>query len=351
MNHDVAVIPGDGIGPTVVDAALPIVRQVAATHGHELTTTTYDWGTGRYERDGSLMPDDGLDRLARHDSILLGAVGHPDVPDHVTLHGLLLPIRKGFNQQVCKRPSILYDGVDSPLRGYEADDIDFVVFRENTEGEYADVGGREHAGFGHEVAVQSAVFTRTGTEAVVRAAFETASRREGQLTTVTKSNAQAHSMVFWDQVVEEVSSEFADVDVERILVDAAAMDLVRRPEEFDVIVTSNLFGDILTDIGAIITGSLGLAPSGNINIDGEYPSMFEPVHGSAPDIAGEETANPLATVLSGAMLLEESGASAAATELKTAVKSQLADPDAPRTPDLGGGATTDEVVANLETHL
>jgi tartrate dehydrogenase/decarboxylase/D-malate dehydrogenase len=351
MTHDVALIPGDGIGREVVDATRPLIDDLATSEGFELDYTDLDWGSDRYLTEGAMMPDDGIETLRAHDAILLGAVGHPEVPDHVTLHGLMLPIRKRLNQQVCKRPATLLEGVESPLRGYEGGDVDIVVFRENTEGEYANAGGREHRGFDHEVAVQTAVYTREGTEAVVRAAFEAAAEREGHLTNVTKSNAQAHGMVFWDDVVREVNEDYPDVEVERLLVDAAAMDFVRRPEQFDVVVASNLFGDILTDLGAIVTGSLGLAPSANLALDGDAPSMFEPVHGSAPDIAGEGIANPLATVRSAAMLLEHLGESAAATRLEDAVAAQLADPDAPRTPDLGGDAGTDAVVADLRERL
>jgi tartrate dehydrogenase/decarboxylase/D-malate dehydrogenase len=347
MSYEIATIPGDGIGPEVVDAALPLLERVAGDHGVDVEFTEYDWGSDRYVEEGAMMPDDGLDRIEDSDAILLGAVGHPEVPDHVTLHGLLLPIRKGFDQRVCKRPSILFEGVEGPLRGYEGGDIEFVVFRENTEGEYADVGGREHVGFDHEVAVQSAVFTRQGTESILRAAFEAAQQREGHLTSITKSNAQAYSMVFWDDVVREVREDYPDVEVESLLVDAASMDLIRRPEEFDVVVASNLFGDILTDIGAIVTGSMGLAPSGNINRSGEYPSMFEPVHGSAPDIAGQGVANPIATVLSGAMLFEEAGEPGASEALWDAVRDLLADGSAPTPPDLGGSATTDEMIEAL----
>ena len=349
--HDIAVIPGDGIGVEVIDAALPVLDDVAAAHGFAVDRTRYGWGSQRYLDRGAMMPDDGVDRLRGHDAILLGAVGHPDVPDHVTLRGLMLPIRKSFDQQVCRRPARLFEGVESPLRGYGGGDVDLVVFRENTEGEYADIGGREHRGFDHEVAVQSAVFTRQGTEAVVRAAFAAAAERSGHLTNVTKSNAQAYGMVFWDDVVREVSEEYPDVTVERLLVDAAAMDFVRRPDEFDVVVASNLFGDVLTDLGAIVTGSLGLAPSANVNVEDDHPSMFEPVHGSAPDIVGRGVANPLATVRSVAMLCEHLGEDAAAAALEAAVASQLRDSDAPRTPDLGGEAGTADVVADLRERL
>ncbi len=349
--YDVAIIPGDGIGPAVTEAALSVLDHLGETHGFALERTTYDWGTERYLETGSMMPDDGLEKLESTDAIFLGAVGHPEVPDHVTLNGLLLPIRKGFDQYVCKRPNVLYEGIDSPLRGYSNGDIDLVVYRENTEGEYANIGGREHRGFDHEVAVQSSVFTRSGTERIVRRAFEAADRRDGQLTSITKSNAQAHSMVFWDDVVDEVSEEFSDVSVDRLLVDRASMDLVRRPESFDVLVASNLFGDIITDIAGIVTGSLGLAPSGNINPDGAYPSMYEPVHGSAYDIVGENCANPLASVLTGAMLLDDLVGGTVGETLREGVESLLADPNAPKTPDLGGSASTDAVVAALIDRL
>lgn len=351
MAYSIATIPGDGIGPEVIDATIPLLDAAADDHGFELDWTRFDWGSSRYLDTGTMMPDDALDRLEPHDSIFLGSVGHPEIPDHVTLRGLLLPIRKSFNQQVCKRPSVLFEGVESPLRGYDGGDIDFVVFRENTEGEYSDVGGREHRGFEHELAIQTSVFTRKGTEAIVRAAFDAATERSGTLTNVTKSNAQGYSMVMWDDIVDEVSEAYPDVAVERLLVDAASMDLIRRPEEFDVIVASNLFGDILTDIGAIITGSLGLAPSSNINVEGDYPSMFEPVHGSAFDIMGKGIANPLATILSGAMMLSHLGESDAADAVEGAVADLLADPDAPRPVDLGGDAGTAAVADGVRERL
>lgn len=351
MSYEIATIPGDGIGPEVVEATLPLFEEVAKNHGIEIEFTKYDWGSDRYLEEGAMMPEDALDRIEGSDAILLGAVGHPEVPDHVTLHGLLLPIRKRFDQQVCERPSILFEGVESPLTGYSGGDIDFVVFRENTEGEYSDIGGREHVGFDHEFAVQTSVFTRKGTEAILRAAFEAAQDREGRLTSITKSNAQAYSMVFWDDLVEEVREEYPDVEVESLLVDAASMDFIRRPEEFDVVVASNLFGDILTDIGAIVTGSMGLAPSGNINRSGEYPSMFEPVHGSAPDITGNGIANPIATTLSGAMLFENVGESGASADLWSAVREVLADESAPTPPDLGGSATTEEMVSAIRERV
>lgn len=351
MTYDIAHLPGDGIGVEVTDATLPLVDRVAADHGFSVETTRYDWGSEHYLEHGSMMPDGALDTLAGHDAILLGAVGHPEIPDHVTLRGMMLPIRKTFDQFICERPSVLFEGVESPLRGYEGGDIDFVVYRENTEGEYSDIGGREHRGHEHELAVQSAVFTRHGTERIVRAAFEAATERSGKLTNVTKSNAQAYGMVLWDDVVEEVSADYPGVEVERLLVDAASMDLVRRPDEFDVLVASNLFGDILTDLGAIVSGSMGLAPSANITHDGRYPSMYEPVHGSAPDITGQGIANPLATVLSASMMLDDLGEPDAADALWEAVAYQLADPGAPRTPDLGGESGTEAVVEDLHDRV
>ncbi|MFW6384658.1 MAG: isocitrate/isopropylmalate dehydrogenase family protein [Halodesulfurarchaeum sp.] len=348
MSYEIAVLPGDGIGIEVTDASIPFFETVATANDVTIETTEFDWSSQRYLDEGSYMPEDGLKILADYDAILLGAVGHPDVPDHVSLHGLRLPITKGFQQHVCKRPTYLFEGVESPLRGYSGGEIDFVVYRQNTEGEYADVGGREHRGFDHEVAVQSSVFTRTGTEAIVRAAFDAATDRDGKLTNVTKSNAQAHSMVFWDEIVEEVAEEYPNVTVERLLVDAANMDLIRRPDEFDVLVASNLFGDILTDVGGIISGSLGLAPSTNIDPSREHPSMFEPVHGSAFDIMGEGIANPIAMVLSGALMFEHLGEETIAEEIWETVADQLADPEAPRTADIGGSAGTTDVVDDLE---
>ncbi|MCL7417962.1 MAG: isocitrate/isopropylmalate family dehydrogenase [Halalkalicoccus sp.] len=351
MTYEIAVVPGDGIGTEVVDHAMALVEEAAAAHDVSFEPARYDWGSERYLAEGAMMPEDALDRLRRYDAIFLGAVGHPKVPDHVTLHGLRLEITKGFKQHVCKRPSYLFEGVTSPLREYAGGDIDFVVYRQNTEGEYADLGGREYSGFDNEVAVQSALFTREGTETIVRAAFEAATEREGRLTNVTKSNAQAHGMVFWDDIVTEVGEEYPDVEVERLLVDAASMDLVRRPDEFDVIVASNLFGDILTDLGAGIVGSLGLAPSSNIDPTRTHPSMFEPVHGSAFDITGAGIANPIGTVLSWELLWEHLGEEALARALHDAVAAQLADPGAPRTPDIGGNSGTEAVVDDLRLRI
>jgi tartrate dehydrogenase/decarboxylase/D-malate dehydrogenase len=335
----IALIPGDGIGREVI----PEARRVLESLHLPLEFTEFPWGSEFYLQTGRMWPEAGLDQLRGFDAILLGAVGDPRVPDHVTLHGLLLPIRRGFDQYACVRPAYYFPGTRSPLARPRPGDIDFVVVRENTEGEYAPIGGHVYQGMANEVAVQTAVFTRQGTERVIRYAFELArGRQRRRLTSVTKSNAQGFGMVLWDRVFREVSGEYPEVETESLLVDAACMDLVRRPEHFSVIVASNLFGDILTDLAAIITGSLGLAPSANLNPERKFPSMFEPVHGSAPDIAGKGWANPLAAILSAAMMLDFLGQQGPAAEMQAAVRSVLAEGRAlPR--DLGGQALTREV--------
>jgi tartrate dehydrogenase/decarboxylase/D-malate dehydrogenase len=289
-----------------------------------------------------MMPPDGWEQLQRHNAILLGAIGSPDVPDHITLHGLLLPMRRKFDQYVNLRPAYLFEGVQSPLRDKAAGSIDMFVYRENTEGEYAPIGGRLYEGTPHEVAIQTSVFTRRGCERIMRAAFEGARKRRKKVTSITKSNAQQFGMVMWDEVFRIVSRDYPDVQSSSLLIDAAAMDFVRKPEAFDVVVASNLFGDILTDLSAMITGSMGLAASANINPERMYPSMFEPVHGSAPDIAGKGIANPLAAILSAGLLLDHLGLAQSATALRKAVGVVLK-AGKPRTPDLGGTAKTTEV--------
>ncbi len=342
--YNIAVIAGDGIGPEVIAEGLKVLRAVAAEHDIGWRFVEYPWGSEYYFEHGEMMPPDALDTLAEHGQVFLGAVGHPELQDHVTLNGLLLPIRRAFDQYVCERPSVLYQGVESPLRDKSPGDIDIVVIRENTEGEYADVGGFQYAGFPEEIGVQTAVFTRKGCERVITHAFELARRRDGKrrVTSVTKSNAQGYGMVVWDRAFEAVAARYEDIETESLLVDAACMDFIRRPEDFDVVVGSNLFGDILTDIGAIITGSMGLAPSGNIDPERRFPSMFEPVHGSAPDIAGRGISNPLATILAGAMMLDHIGEKAAGRQVHEAALKVLAD-GASVTPDLGGTSSTSEV--------
>jgi tartrate dehydrogenase/decarboxylase/D-malate dehydrogenase len=317
-----------------------------------LTYSEFPWGSDYYVEHGRMMDADGLDQLAGFDAIFFGAVGRPDIQDHVTLNGLLLPMRRGFDQYVCQRPSILYPGVTSPLRNVAAGDIDIVVIRENTEGEYANVGGFQYKGFPEEIAVQTSMFTRRGIERVVRYSFELARTRnkKRRLASITKSNAQGYGMVLWDQVFSEIASEYPDIETESLLVDAACMNFIRRPESFDVVVASNLFGDILTDIGAIITGSMGLAPSANINPEHRFPSVFEPVHGSAPDIAGKGIANPIATVFSSAMMLRHLGEDAAANALDLATETVLRDGEIIPA-DLGGQASTSEVGNAIVTAL
>jgi tartrate dehydrogenase/decarboxylase/D-malate dehydrogenase len=354
--YRVAAIPGDGIGPEVTAASVRVLEAVAGQCGFQLVWEQFPWGSEHYHAHGRMMPADALERLRPFDAILFGAVGDPRLQDNVTLNGLLLPIRRGFDQFACVRPAILYPGVRCPLAGKQPGDIDFVVVRENTEGEYSQIGGVLYPDGPHEVAVQSAMFTRHGTERVIRFAFDLARRRAGKrlLTSVTKSNAQGFSMAFWDRVFAAVAPEYPDVRTESLLVDAACMDLVRRPEHFDVLVASNLFGDILTDLSAAITGSLGLAPSANLNPARTFPSMFEPVHGSAPDIAGRGIANPMATMLAGAMMLDFLGETAAARMVEDAVRAVLSN-GKDVTPDLGGSGTTrtvtDAVVSLLTARL
>jgi tartrate dehydrogenase/decarboxylase/D-malate dehydrogenase len=350
--YRVAVIAGDGIGKEVIPVGIRVLDAAGGRFGFRFDWNPFPWGSEYYFQNGSMMPADGLDQLGRFDSIYLGAVGHPRLQDNVTLNGLLLPIRRGFDQYACVRPSVLYPGASSPLSGKKAGEIDLVVVRENTEGEYSQVGGNIYTGSADEVAIQTAVFTRRGTERVIRFAFELARRRnkKRRLTSVTKSNAQGFSMAFWDRVFAEVAREFPDISTESLLVDAACMDLIRRPETFDVIVASNLFGDILTDMTAMITGSLGLAPSANLNPQRSHPSMFEPVHGSAPDISGKGIANPLATILAGAMMLEFLGEPDASQQLESSVVRILSAGN-PLTPDLGGSARTEEVGAAVAAAL
>ncbi len=340
-HYRIAVIPGDGIGVEVIPAAIRVLEAAGARGGVQFAWTEFPWGSEFYLKHGHMMPPDALDQLRPFDAIFFGAVGDPRIQDNITLNGLLLPIRRGFDQYACVRPAVLYPGVRGPLVGKQPGDIDFTVVRENTEGEYAQIGGVLYRGEPHEVAVQSAMFTRHGTERIIRFAFDLARQRNKKrlLTSVTKSNAQGYSMAFWDRVFADVAKQYPDIRTESLLVDAACMDLVRRPETFDVLVGSNLFGDILTDLSAAITGSLGLAPSANLNPTRKFPSLFEPVHGSAPDIVGRGIANPIATMLAGAMMLEFLGEPKTAALVEQAATGVLRDQRA-LTPDLGGKSTT-----------
>jgi tartrate dehydrogenase/decarboxylase/D-malate dehydrogenase len=342
MSHyNIAVISGDGVGPEVINEGK---RALQALSAPTFTFTDFGWSSDYYRQTGRFIPDGGLDEVANYDAIFFGAVGDAEIQDHITLNNLILPIRRRFDQYACVRPGYLYDGVQSPLVGKSGGDIDLVVLRENTEGEYADVGGRLYQHTNQEVAVQTAVFTRHGTERIIRYAFEEARRRQkkNKVTSITKSNAQGYSMVFWDEVFQEVEKDYPDIETESLLIDAAAMDFVRRPEDFDVVVASNLFGDILTDISAAIIGSMGLAPSANLNPSRQSPSMFEPVHGSAFELIGKGLVNPLATILAAAMMIEFLGESDAGALIRQAVADNIRE-NKIRTPDIGGASSTTEV--------
>ena len=339
----IAVLPGDGVGIEVVAEGRKVLEAAARREkGLQLQFTSFGWGSAYYRKHGRMMPADGLETLRAFDAIYLGAVGDPGIPDHVTLRGLLFPIRRDFDQYVNLRPAYLFAGAPTPLRDQAPGRIDRLVVRENTEGEYSDIGGRLVRRGRAEVAIQVNVFTWEGTERVLRYAFEAARKRRKHLTSVTKSNALAHSMVFWDEVVRSVAQEYPDVTTRSMLVDAACMNFVRRPEDFDVVVASNLFGDILTDLSAAIVGGMGLAPAANLNPSRQYPSMFEPVHGSAPDIAGKGIVNPIAAILTGAMMLDFLGARRAAGRIWKAVGAVLAAGKV-RTPDIGGSSRTRQV--------
>jgi tartrate dehydrogenase/decarboxylase/D-malate dehydrogenase len=339
--HSIAVIAGDGIGQEVVPAAIACVERIADIHCLDLEFTYFDWGSEYYLRHGRMMPADGLDQLAAHHAIFLGAVGSPEVPDTESLWGLLIPIRREFQQYINLRPVKTLDGVTSPLANKQP--IDLLIVRENNEGEYSEVGGRTYRGLPHESAVQETIFTRLGVSRVTRYAAGLAASRRGHLTSATKSNGIVHTMPFWDEVVEETARLFPEVTLTSELVDALAAHLVLRPWTYDVIVASNLLGDILSDLGSSVTGSIGLAPSANLNPAGEFPSLFEPVHGSAPDIAGQGLANPVGQIWSGAMMLEHLGHPVAAGHLQAAFESALRHGLGTR--DVGGTSSTAEFTA------
>ena len=347
--HRIAVIPGDGIGHEVVPAGMQVLDAAAVRHGFELAWQAFDWSCERYARTGHMMPGDGLDQLRAFDAIFLGAVGYPGVPDHVSLWGLLIPIRRTFEQYVNLRPVRLLHGVESPLRDRRPGDIDLCIVRENTEGEYSTIGARIAGGTGDEEVHQTAVFTKRGCDRVMRFAFELATRRRAHVTSATKSNGIIHSMPFWDERFAAIASEFPNVRADQYHVDILCAHFMRHPDWFDVVVASNLFGDILSDLGPAIAGSIGIAPSANLNPERAHPSMFEPVHGSAPDIAGKGIANPIGQIWSGALMLEHLGEAAAAASVMRAIEDLLADPHAPRTADLGGRATTREVADAITT--
>ncbi|WP_020665073.1 tartrate dehydrogenase [Amycolatopsis benzoatilytica] len=339
MTHRIASIPGDGIGVDVTIEARRVLDAAATKYGFSLEWTEFDWSCERYAKTGAMMPDDGVEQLSGFDAVLLGAVGFPGVADHVSLWGLLIPLRRAFQQYVNLRPVRLLPGTSSVLAGRKADELEMVIVRENSEGEYSEIGGRHNAGRPDEFVLQESVFTRVGVERIIRYAFDLARTRSRHVTSATKSNGLIHSMPFWDAIFAEVAAEYPEVRAEQCHVDALAARMVQAPDRLDVVVASNLFGDILSDLAAAITGGLGMAPSGNINPSGELPSMFEAVHGSAPDIAGQGIANPVAQILAGAMLLDHLGETVAAQAVRTAVDEVLAAGQT-LTPDLGGTAST-----------
>ena len=346
----IAVYPGDGVGQEVINEAVRILNQVEQLEGNfALAKTMLPWGVAYWEEHGTIVPDDFLDVLRPFDAILLGAVGWPEkIPDHITL-APLVQIRQSFDQYACVRPARLYPGLKGVLAEKGTDEIDLVVIRENSEGEYVNIGGRFRRGHPDEHAVQTAIHSRRGIERILRYGFEMARTRRSRLTMITKSNAQRYAYVLWDEILDELSPHYPDVEANRQHCDAAVMNFVRQPEQFDVVVASNLFGDLLTDLGGILGGGLGLAPSTNTNPERKFPSMFEPVHGSAPDIAGQGIANPIAAILSAAMMLDHLELPSAANRVRTAVEQTLA--NGHKTPDLGGSLTTtlmgDKVLENF----
>lgn len=339
----IAVIPGDGIGWEVVPEGIKVLEAVGAKHGLEYDFTEFDWSCERFHKTGKFMPDDGLEQLKAYDSIFLGAVGFPGVPDHISLWSLLIPIRRSMNQYINLRPVRMMKGMKCPLAGRGPEDIDFWVVRENNEGEYSEIGGRLFQGTENEMAMQETVMTRMGCDRVMRYAFDLC-RRVGKkkVTSATKSNGIIHTMPFWDERFEAISKEYPDLDTDKFHIDILTAQFVLHPDWFDVVVGSNLFGDILSDLGPAVAGSIGIAPSANINPEGDYPSMFEPVHGSAPDIAGKGIANPIGQIWSGAMMLEHLGHQAAADDIVKAIETVLSEAG-PKTPDIGGQAATKDL--------
>jgi len=341
--YEIAAIPGDGIGKEVVPEGMRVLEAAGRRFDFALKWREFDWSCERFTKVGSMMPADGLEQLRASRAIFLGAVGFPGVPDHVSLWGLLIPIRRGFRQYVNLRPIRLLAGVDSPLKDRKPGEIDFYVVRENNEGEYSEIGGRLYAGTELEMAMQQTVFTRRGCDRIMRFAFELAMKRKKHVTSATKSNGIIHTMPYWDERFAAVAKDYPAVKTDQYHIDILTAHFVRHPDWFDVVVGSNLFGDILSDLGPAVVGSIGIAPSANINPERELPSMFEPVHGSAPDIYGKQIANPIGQIWSGAMMLDHLGESAAARAIESAIARVLADPKAPKTPDLGGKAKTREL--------
>ncbi len=342
-SYRIAVIPGDGIGKEVVPEGMRVLEAAGRCFGIDFSWDEFPWSCEHYNNTGRMMEEDGLERIRNHDGIFLGAVGFPGVLDHVSLWGLLIPIRREFHQYIALRPVRLLNGVESPLKGRTQKDIDFLVVRENNEGEYSEIGGRLYRDTDAEMAVQENIFTRRGVDRVMCYAFELASKREAKhVTSATKSNGIIHTMPFWDERFEAMATEYPDIRSDQYHIDILTANFVLHPDWFDVVVGSNLFGDILSDLGPAVAGTIGIAPSANINPDKEYPSMFEPVHGSAPDIAGTGKANPIGQIWSGAMMLEHLGHADAAQAIEAAIEVVIAEKTL-LTPDMGGKATTESL--------
>ncbi|MGH6891220.1 MAG: tartrate dehydrogenase [Dongiaceae bacterium] len=340
--HKIAVIPGDGIGKEVLPEAVSVLEKVGTRHGVGFDWQHFDWSCETYSKTGRMMPEDGVETLKQFDAIFLGAVGFPGVPDHISLWGLLIPLRRAFRQYANVRPIRLIKGVNSPLAGRKAGDIDLVIVRENNEGEYSEMGGRIYRGTEEECVIQESVFTRKGVDRIIRYAFELARQRRKHVTSATKSNGIIHTMPYWDERFAQIKEDYPDVKTDQYHIDILSAHFVQHPDWFDVVVASNLFGDILSDLGAAVVGGMGLAPAANINPEKAFPSMFEPVHGSAPDIAGRNVANPIAQIWTGAMMLGHLGYGAAAREIEAAIERVLAEGRC-RTRDLGGKASTTEM--------
>lgn len=347
--YKIAVVPGDGIGHEIVPAGVEVLDAVAARFGFELEKESFPFGAGYYQQTGKFLPDDGMETLRKFDAIYFGAVGLPAVDDTLPAREYTFKVRKGFEQYVNYRPVRLLKGIESPLAGRTPEEIDFVVIRENTEGEFVQLGEQFHPESPEGFATETSVFTRKGIERVARYSFELARRRRGKVTNVTKSNTLIHSLAFWDQVLDEVSQDYSDVEYHKMYVDNASASFVLRPEIFDVILTTNMIGDILSDLGGAIMGSLGLGPSGNLNPEKTAPSMFEPIHGSAPDIVGKGIANPIGSIWSGALMLEHLGEPEAAAAIVQAIEATIESGN--HTVDLGGNATTAEITTQILKHV
>jgi tartrate dehydrogenase/decarboxylase/D-malate dehydrogenase len=341
-SYKIALIPGDGIGKEVLPEAVTVLEKVGGKFGISFEWQEFDWSCETYAKTGRMMPEDGIEQLTPYDALFLGAVGYPGVADHVSLWGLLIPIRRAFRQYVNLRPIKLMKGVASPLAGRGPGDIDFTIVRENNEGEYSEMGGRIYAGTEREMVIQESVFTRVGVDKVMRFAFEQAEKRRGHVTSATKSNGIIHTMPYWDERFAAMKTAYPAVETDQFHIDILSAHFVQHPDWFDVVVGSNLFGDILSDLGAAVVGGMGLAPAANINPEKEYPSMFEPVHGSAPDIAGQNIANPIAQIWTGAMMLDHLGHEDAGKAITGAIEAVLAE-GANLTRDLGGTATTQQL--------